>query len=179
MTAPEGYVPDCDNAQPQTHMIGEQLPRGARTWWSKCALTKSQVAYIVFRQWLFARNFERDMNDAFEHPYPARAEESSLRDLEMGDEIRQTGAHDISNNEDNMPKPTSKRAFRWTRVHSHFALMVGFTFDSSASQINIFPEGRTRLTLTVPALQKITAREPSLIPDKLSTLLHAVCCLII
>lgn len=43
--------------------------------------------------------------------------------------------------------------------------MGGFAFDSSTSLVNIIPDGRTRLTLTVLGLRKIAANEPDLIPD--------------
>ena len=53
----------------------------------------------------------------------------------------------------------------WTRTHSHFALMGGFTFEADDSQANFIPYQRTRLTLTPRALRKLAIVEPMLIPD--------------
>ena len=54
----------------------------------------------------------------------------------------------------------TRRAFPWTRSHSHFALMGGFAFDTSMMAVNILPHGRTRLTLTASALRELATNEP-------------------
>lgn len=57
------------------------------------------------------------------------------------------------------------RRHRWTHVHSFYALMGGFAFDTSEAKPNFLPYGRSRLTLRFKALKYIAKRAPSLIPD--------------
>jgi hypothetical protein len=58
-----------------------------------------------------------------------------------------------------------KRVHPWSRVHSYFTLMGGFTFKTSATAVNILPNDRTRLTLTTLALHKMALNTPEVIPD--------------
>ncbi len=58
-----------------------------------------------------------------------------------------------------------KRLHPWTRLHSQYALMGGFAFDTSQAALPFLPEGRTQLTITSRALQKLATYEPDLIPD--------------
>ena len=101
------------------------------------------VAFIAFRQWLFARNFERQMNDRLN--------------------LNKSGASDLEQTATTEKK--DERENPWTRTHSHFALMGGFAFDTHKSRINYLPYRRTRLTLTPHALRKLAEYEPDLIPD--------------
>jgi hypothetical protein len=79
---------------------------------------------------------------------------------------RYTAEDDIENNatdHDNETESTVdrtahmglKRVHPWSRVHSYFTLMGGFTFETSATAVNILPNDRTRLTLTTVALHKL------------------------
>ena len=52
-----------------------------------------------------------------------------------------------------------------TYVHSLYALMGGFAFDTSTANPYFLPNGRSRLTLRLEALKYIAERAPSLIPD--------------
>ena len=64
------------------------------------------------------------------------------------------------------PEPLGPRRLHpWTRLHSHYALMGGFAFDTSKVATQFLPEGRTRLTLTSTALRRLALYEPDLIPD--------------
>ena len=76
-----------------------------------------------------------------------------------------TIGRDCSDTPDIDAKPTSKRLHAWTRIHSHFALMGGFAFDTSKLNPNIFRNNRTRMTLGPSALRLLAANEPDLIPD--------------
>jgi hypothetical protein len=114
---------------------------------------------------LFARNFEREINEAFGFLRPSATSCFGAREQEFSTESNETEERDNTINDTRTSKLRTKRIFPWTRVHSHFALMGGFAFDSSTSLINIIPDGRTRLTLTVQGLRKIAANEPDLIPD--------------
>lgn len=89
--------------------------------------------------------------------------ESSRADIEnLADESdHNTSAHFPARGD----SPGTKRSHPWTRVHSHFALMGGFAFDTSKLPTNILPDGRTRLTLTPNALRKLATNEPQLLPD--------------
>lgn len=62
------------------------------------------------------------------------------------------------------PNATVRRQYPWTQMHSHYALMGGYVFDTSGS-LNFFPNGRTRLSLTPTALLKIAELEPDLLPN--------------
>ena len=46
----------------------------------------------------------------------------------------------------------TERKHFWTRTHDYFALMGGFAVDTSDMSINVLDKGRTRGTLTIPAL---------------------------
>ena len=59
----------------------------------------------------------------------------------------------------------SRRLHPWTRLHSHYALMGGFAFDTTKVTAQFLPEERTQLTLTTLALRRLASCEPDLIPD--------------
>ncbi|KAH7341153.1 hypothetical protein BKA66DRAFT_44533 [Pyrenochaeta sp. MPI-SDFR-AT-0127] len=106
------------------------------------------VAFIALRQWFFARNLELQMKAALDPLLSQSPKDSPL--------------HAAS---DNQGQLGSRRIHPWTRLHSHYALMGGFAFDTSKLLNNFLPEGRTRLTLTPIALRKLASYEPDLIPD--------------
>lgn len=57
------------------------------------------------------------------------------------------------------------RRHQWTHIHSFYALMGDFAFDTSEAKPSFLPGGRSRLTLRFEALKFIAKRSPSLIPD--------------
>ncbi|MCJ1272137.1 hypothetical protein MMC22_012044 [Lobaria immixta] len=57
------------------------------------------------------------------------------------------------------------RRHSWTHVHSFYALMGGFVFDTSRAKPNFLPNGRSRLTISPWGLEYILKHSPSLIPD--------------
>jgi hypothetical protein len=105
------------------------------------------------------------MNDHFGRLAPTSQRNGLLDDMENNAdplEMDSTIGRDCS---DTPARPTSKRLHAWTRIHSHFALMGGFAFDTSKLNPNIFRDNRTRMTLGPSALQLLAANEPDLIPD--------------
>jgi hypothetical protein len=64
-----------------------------------------------------------------------------------------------------MLSEANERKHRWTKLHSHYALMGGFSMDYSALGPNAFPGHLTRLTLTSAAILKLAENEPVIIPD--------------
>jgi hypothetical protein len=59
----------------------------------------------------------------------------------------------------------SQRYHKWTRTHSYFALMGGFTLDKSKMSINPFEDFRERSTITASKLCAIARATPDSIPD--------------
>ena len=67
-----------------------------------------------------------------------------------------------------LDEPSSRAAGRrhpWTIVHSFYANMGGFVFDTSDEDINFLPNSRQRLTLTPRGLLFLLENEPDLVPD--------------
>ena len=54
---------------------------------------------------------------------------------------------------------------RWTHVHSFYALMGGFVFDTSNAPAKFLPNGITRLTIRPEGLHYIIQNAPCLLPD--------------
>jgi len=50
-------------------------------------------------------------------------------------------------------------------IHGHFAAMGGFAFDTSDDDVNIFPGGRTRVTLTSIGVCLLAELAPELLPN--------------
>lgn len=117
---------------------------------------------IAFRQGLFAINFESEMRDLFGSLLPKPCKAVTATDPENDPGKRKDNADATAG----IDRPTRTiRVFPWTRVHSHFASMGGYAFDTSNMPVNILPAGRTRLTLTPLAPRKLASNEPDLIPD--------------
>ena len=57
------------------------------------------------------------------------------------------------------------RRHRWTNVHSFYALMGGFAFDTSSAPAKFLPNETTRLTIRPEGLRYIAEHAPALIPD--------------
>ena len=57
------------------------------------------------------------------------------------------------------------RRHRWTHVHSFYALMGGFAFDTSSAPVKFLPFETTRLTVRLQGLRYIMKHAPSLVPD--------------
>ena len=62
-------------------------------------------------------------------------------------------------------KRSSKRRHVWTNVHSFYAVMGGFAFDTSESTPSFLPNGRVRLTLNLRGLVYVAEKAPWLLPD--------------
>lgn len=58
----------------------------------------------------------------------------------------------------------SDRQHRWTHVHSFYALMGGFAFDTSSAPAKFLPNETTRLTIRLEGLRYIAEHAPALIP---------------
>ncbi|MCJ1264560.1 hypothetical protein MMC22_004433 [Lobaria immixta] len=59
----------------------------------------------------------------------------------------------------------SDRRHRWTHVHSFYALMGGFSFDTSSAPAKFLPNEATHLTIRLNGLRYIAEHAPALIPD--------------
>ncbi|CAO2656047.1 Nn.00g048500.m01.CDS01 [Neocucurbitaria sp. VM-36] len=106
------------------------------------------VAFIAIRQWFFAQTLEVYMKSQLDSLLPQAPNDSTTD----GSSESQT--------------PLSQRIVHpFTRLHAQYALMGGFTFDTSKVAVQFLPEGRTRLTLTTIALRKLALYYSDLIPD--------------
>jgi hypothetical protein len=158
----------------------------------KLVLTPEQVAFIAFRQMLFARNLEYKMHALTQNllsnsdattprsTWPismlrksARTTMATPKDVEGGMTQGTSSGPDIllaepgDRRSANTPRTEalSDRRNIWTRVHSHFALMGGFVFEADEMHLTIMDADRKRLTLTPVALRKIAKNAPELLPD--------------
>ncbi|OAL47028.1 hypothetical protein IQ07DRAFT_516437, partial [Pyrenochaeta sp. DS3sAY3a] len=141
------------------------------------------VAFVAFRDWLFARNFETDMQALLRPLHVDSVNSKNLEDPESRSNKPRV-SNDDGDAEDSQSEIDVRRAspdnttgaipssdqsaprrFHWTRVHSHFALMGGFAFDTSKLVVNIFNDNRTRQVLKPSALRMLARREPDLLPD--------------
>lgn len=67
---------------------------------------------------------------------------------------------------DNSGPETRRRLFKWTSVHSFYAIMGGYTLDTLHDPRRLpLAGGITRLTLTPKALVMLAEHEPDLLPD--------------
>lgn len=53
----------------------------------------------------------------------------------------------------------------WTMIHSHYALMGGFAFDSSTSPRTFLPPGISHLKVNSDSIALLASVEPKLIPN--------------
>ena len=135
----------------------------------KPLLRHLQLAFVAFREWLISRNFESEM-DGLLQPLLSTSNMNKIPqdDIEIGSSPEAGSTSNTQTSLNNAVNPeiqAPKKRFRWTRIHSHFALMGGFAFDTSKMSTNIFGPAHTRRTLKPPALRLIAKNEPDLLPD--------------
>lgn len=100
-----------------------------------------EIGFIAFQHWLFLKKFAQEMKSHLPTEGKTQGDDAIATDH------------------------TILRRFPRTQVHSHYALMGGFVFDTSGASARFFLDGRTRLILTPNALLKIAELQPDLIPD--------------
>jgi hypothetical protein len=81
------------------------------------------------------------------------------------DEIDSEAQSEAQRNEEDAPSRIVRRMQKWTRIHSHYAIMGGYAFDMRKLPINFAPNQATRLTLTPDAVLELAKHEPHLVPD--------------
>jgi hypothetical protein len=129
-----------------------------------------QVAFIAFRQMLFARSLEYKMHDLTKSLL-SNAKMDAPRDIEdatshttLESDVPLIGTHgsgaDIYRTDASLDRTNA-----WSRVHSHFALMGGFVFEAKRMHATILDADQKRLTLTPVALRKMAVNTPALLPD--------------
>jgi hypothetical protein len=121
-------------------------------------LIKSQVTYLAFRERSLAKDLDRRMT---RHLQPITANPKSTTTTKKSQTVRDT-------EEELMSYTTNshrKRQYPWTRVHSHYALMGGFAFNTSDASSSFFPGRQKRMNLSATGLLKLARDEPDLIPD--------------
>jgi hypothetical protein len=128
------------------------------------------MAFLAFRQWLWARKLDVQMVKAVNDLLPLNSISKSKQGIMSRPrnpaDVERAAKHDAAADGLAMTNDTGNRKRTpWTRVHSHFALMGGFAFDANGSLPEFFPDSRTRLTLTPQALRRLAKLEPMLIPD--------------
>jgi hypothetical protein len=127
------------------------------------------VAFLAFRQWLWARNLETAMMKHLGKPIPpaTSAPKRSIwsRFRFPADVDRTAEPATVDDVPTGAQRTSALMTNPWTRTHSHFALMGGFAFDAGKTKADFMPDSYTRLTLTSYALRKLADLEPTLIPD--------------
>ena len=119
----------------------------------------AQVAYAAFYDWLLARNLEKHIRKFLD---PLVESAGSTAELDVGT-AQPVPLTSISEPNDATSASTRKR-YRWSRTHSHYALMGGYAFDMT--DIPMMHGHRfERLTLTPRALLYMAEHVPQHIPD--------------
>jgi hypothetical protein len=118
-----------------------------------------KVAFIAFRDWRFARKFEGEMN------YLLHSKEDRVRGITDPEVALSSRTDESRNNTMDRIHASGRREYRWTRVHSHFALMGGFAFSTRNLEPNLFKQQIRRRMLTPDALRFIAGKRPELLPD--------------
>ena len=119
------------------------------------------VAYIAWYQRQAAVKLTAKMKRLLDDP-PGPKHEDLLAQLLNLLGFRRESEH--STNAETQ-KHTPRRRQPWTNVHSFYAVMGGFAFDTSASTPSFLPNGRTRLTLNLRGLVYVAEKAPWLLPD--------------
>ncbi|KAH7085226.1 hypothetical protein BKA63DRAFT_499223 [Paraphoma chrysanthemicola] len=117
------------------------------------------VAFVAFYDWLLAKNNETEMK---KHLDPLTLDVAPPNG-DTENETKSDQSQGILGNRQAHEK--SRRRHRWTRTHSHFALMGGYAFDMSAVPINFAPKQVRALTLRTEGLEILAAGDPDVIPD--------------
>ncbi|KAJ4985077.1 hypothetical protein SVAN01_09448 [Stagonosporopsis vannaccii] len=151
------------------------------------------IAFQAARDWIFARVFLKDMNKFLQDlptdieptkpPFNRQGKSTSgeLSDTNLrknGDNpapvVVGKGPSDdleppvlpldqIESNQNEEPHPRRSRRQPWTLVHSHFAMMGGFTLDTDAFWPEVTEVRRPLFTMS--ALLKLAENEPDLLPN--------------
>ncbi|KAF2669465.1 hypothetical protein BT63DRAFT_261688 [Microthyrium microscopicum] len=122
------------------------------------------VAWIAFEQNQEAKRLRRKVREALGQPQ-ARSTVEILRSWTK--KVLIFGHTDTCHDQEAKAgdESTSTKRHLWSLTHSHFAIMGGFAFDTSRSEANFLPDGRTRLPLTSLGIHQLTEAAPSLLPD--------------
>jgi hypothetical protein len=96
---------------------------------------------------------------------PKDVEDGMVQSIPSGPDIPLTEISDGQIPNTQRTEVSSDRKNKWTRVHSHFALMGGFVFEANKMHPTIMDAGQKRLTLTPIALRKMAEDAPALLPD--------------
>jgi hypothetical protein len=110
--------------------------------------------------WMLAKNMEARMRRALDPLLSDNAEHTGSGDAD--DSEAQTHARSKT---EGASLRNARKHHKWTRVHSHYALMGGYVLDMSKLPINFAPNQVTRLTLTPDAVLELAEQEPYLLPD--------------
>jgi hypothetical protein len=86
--------------------------------------------------------------------HSSRDVENSTLDLPAGD----SSPHAV-------PRSGTRRVHRWTRVHSHYAVMGGYVLDTTKLAISFTPHQSPRLTLSADGFLYLAQHAAQLVPD--------------
>lgn len=145
--------------------LGHVRPRnGKQTWvigpFTQNAKTYHQIAFTAWFQRQEAHRITREVHNAL---YPEKRPTPTGQDVELGA---------VNSGPPSEPEPannsaSSARKYAWTHVHSFYAVMGGFVYDTSDLPDNeqFLPGNRTRVTLAPDAVIYIARLCPWLLPD--------------
>ncbi|MCJ1268560.1 hypothetical protein MMC22_008448 [Lobaria immixta] len=132
-----------------------------KVWWLFIGLLAPEmVVFTALEQRRAALAFTREMRAHF-------GEEQASKSPKLLSWLRPKKDLPLSSNAAPSERESniSDRRHRWTPVHSFYALMGGFAFDTSCAPAKFLPNETTRLTIRLNGLRYIAEHAPALIPD--------------
>jgi hypothetical protein len=150
------------------HKEGVWRPKMRKTCWLLLGLLAPEmIAYTAWYQRRAAHKLDavmrRKLGQRSGHTCAQRLTAFFTRCCRCGK--RGTGRETKDVELDDSSSRAASRRHRWTTVHSFYANMGGFVFDTSDADINFLPNSRQRLTLTPRGLLYLLEHEPDLIPE--------------
>jgi hypothetical protein len=149
------------------HKEGVWRPKMRKTCWLLLGLLAPEmIAYTAWYQRRAAHKLDavmrRKLGQRPDHTCAQRLTAFFTRCCRCGK--RGTGRETKDVELDNSSSRAASRRHRWTTVHSFYANMGGFVFDTSDADINFLPNSRQRLTLTPRAYCISSSTNPTLFP---------------
>ncbi|OCK85225.1 hypothetical protein K432DRAFT_318689 [Lepidopterella palustris CBS 459.81] len=138
-------------------------------WLTLGLFAPEMIAWTAYIQFTDSLDLGRHMRAAFKEPEPP-ALLKQLKNILYKTLTHCLLSYNKPSSEilsDTVDEGDSKTLRRnpWTLVHSYYAIMGGFSMDTSAEEQNFMPDDRTRLTLTSEGVRFLAEQEPHLIPD--------------
>jgi len=128
-------------------------------------ICRIQVAWTVFEQRRDARALCRLMRQAFSQPKLSSFLDSVIKFTRRVDRFNNSspGSDELRDQIYNVVGTTRKHS--WTMIHSHFAIMGGFAFDTGTGVESFLPGQRTRVILSNRGVYALAQNSPEFLPN--------------